>query len=161
MPLVDLILAGWDQSVLHFHFLLMTQFVCVGLLETFAHWVCNQGDLYSICGTQLIEAKEATDVIGKWLEAIFLFACTQMHGHDCFFLNPLCVPGSSYYNFVFGKSMRFSYKVFHVPNMPPIPRMVRTYDPIWSLGVPRMLSCCKQCDCDNQTPTLINLFVSN
>jgi hypothetical protein len=159
MPLVDLILAGWDQSVLHFHFLLMTQFVCVGLLETFAHWVCNQGDLYSICGTQLIEAKEATDVIGKWLEAIFLFACTQMHGHNCFFLNPLCVPASSYYNFVFGKSMRFSYKVFHVANMP---RMVRTYDPMRSLSVPRMHKLLQAMWlCDNRTPTLINLFVSN
>jgi hypothetical protein len=37
-----------------------------------------------------------------------------MHGHNCFFLNPLRVPMSSYYNFVSGKSMRFSYKVFHL-----------------------------------------------
>jgi hypothetical protein len=61
-----------------------------------------------------------------------------MHGHDCYFLDPLCVPASSYYNFVSRKSMRFSYKVFHVANMPTIPRMVRTDDPIRSLSVPRM-----------------------
>jgi hypothetical protein len=59
-------------------------------------------------------------------------------GTIVFFLNPLCVPMSSYYNFVSGKNIIFFYKVFHVANMPTIPRMVKTYDPIRSLSAPRM-----------------------
>jgi hypothetical protein len=81
-----------------FHFVLVTQFVCLGLLEWFAHRICDQVnvysricdqvDIYSIYGTWLIEVQEAVDALGKWSKAISLVAHIQMHRQDCFLLNP-------------------------------------------------------------------------